>query len=238
MNGQERYEQEKLRNWLFADSRFETFRAAASFINYELVEGDILEFGVGVGKSLALWALSYQRDVEHMAYENEIIQDRRIIGFDSFEGLPEFQESHPRWQKGTFGRNYELYHPWLSWQDDFDENAALSLFSRLDLKPPHLVKGWFTDTLLREYPKSFRKVAVLHLDCDLYQPALEILLALESAMQEGTIVLMDDYFCYKGNPNKGEARAFREFLDKSEKWSAQHYRSYGTFCNSFILYPK
>ncbi len=57
-------------------------------------------------------------------------------------------------------------------------------------------------------------------------------------LQEGTVLLFDEWFSYKGNPSKGEARAFFEFLEAHPEWGAQHYQAYGPYSNSFILYRK
>ena len=40
-------------------------------------------------------------------------------------------------------------------------------------------------------------------------------------LQEGTVLLFDEWFSYKGNPTKGEARAFFEFLEAHPEWGAQ-----------------
>jgi len=58
------------------------------------------------------------------------------------------------------------------------------------------------------------------------------------ACERASILLFDDWFHYRGNPRKGESRAFTEFLDAHPEWQAAHYRSYGTFCNAFILTRK
>jgi len=62
-----------------------------------------------------------------------------------------------------------------------------------------------------------------------------VLFGIEPALQDGAMVLFDDWFHYKGDPNKGEARALREFLSAHPRWEAVQYRSYGVFCNAFIL---
>ena len=54
-------------------------------------------------------------------------------------------------------------------------------------------------------------------------------------LSDGTMVCFDDWFMYKGNPNQGEQRAFREFLEAHPHWQAIPYQPYSVFCNSFIL---
>jgi hypothetical protein len=61
------------------DPRWATFCRAMEYVNYEAVPGDIVEFGVFTGISLALLAKAHACDPKGM--------QRRIGGFDSFEGL-------------------------------------------------------------------------------------------------------------------------------------------------------
>ena len=53
--------------------------------------------------------------------------------------------------------------------------------------------------------------------------------------QDGTMVLFDDWFLFKGHPDKGESRAFSEFLTAHREWEAVPYRTYGTCGRAFIL---
>ena len=62
--------------------------------------------------------------------------------------------------------------------------------------------------------------------------------ALEPVLQDGSILLFDDWFHYRGHPGKGEARAFSEFLSAHPAWGAVQYQAYSTFCNSFILHRR
>ena len=55
------------------DARHEMFSRAVRFVDYELVEGDILEFGVYTGRSLALF--SYY----HEAFKET--RECRVLGY-------------------------------------------------------------------------------------------------------------------------------------------------------------
>ena len=232
-----KYTAEKALRWLHHDPRKDFFRQAMSFINYEKVEGDIVEFGVGVGKSLALLCMMHEEDKKYWRYNDEILSNRKLIGFDAFEGLPSFAEHHPRWDIATFSSNYEIYHPWLTWQEPISEESVTDLFTLVELPLPQLEKGWFDATL--PYSRNhISKIALAHIDCDVYESTRTVLWTMEPALQDGSLLLFDDYFCYKAHPRKGEARALHEFSQHFPHWHIIPYHAYSTFGNSFILHDK
>src|SRR5207302_4578009 len=89
---------------LRGDARASTFLAAVDYINYEEVPGDIVEFGVFTGLSLAILAQGHQFDPKGMA--------RRIVGFDSFDGLPPAGEAHARSREGACRTSF-AWHPFV-----------------------------------------------------------------------------------------------------------------------------
>lgn len=212
-----------------ADARFSTFCAALEYLNYEAVAGDLLEFGVFTGKSLALFAHAHRFDEKGM--------DRRIVGFDSFHGLPGSAERHERWQPGDCALNHS-WHPLLPLGAPVTPAVPLELFAACGLPRPEIEAGEFALTLPATIPAKYSQVALAHLDCDLYESTREVLAALAPVLADGAVLLFDDWFHYKGHPGKGEARAFTEFLAEHPQWGAQAYRTYGTFCQSFILYRR
>jgi predicted O-methyltransferase YrrM len=209
--------------------RFTMFVRAADFVNFEAVAGDVLEFGTFGGVSLALLARSHEFDPKGMT--------RRIVGYDSFRGLPPSEERHGRWKEGDCA-SIHGWHPFLRPGEPVSEEMVRKLFDRVDLAEPELEVGDFRDTLAATIPAKYRAAAIVHIDCDLYESAKMVLTSLAPILQEGTVVLFDEWFSYKGNPGRGEARAFAEFLDAHAEWGAQHYQAYGPFSNSFILYRK
>jgi len=209
------------------DVRASTFFRVMEFVNYERVEGDILEFGVFGGLTLALLAEGHRCDPKGMT--------RRVVGFDSFQGLPGSDESHARWREGDCATT-QAWHPHLAIGEPVSAEATIRLFEACGLPAPELERGAFEDTLAGTLGSKYDAAAVVHIDCDLYESTKTVLEALTPTLQDGTVVLFDDWFHYRGNPNKGEARAFGEFLEIHHEWRAQPYQTYGTFCNSFVLY--
>jgi hypothetical protein len=110
--------------------------------------------------------------------------DRQVYGFDSFEGLPEDWWTRP---KGTF-------------------SSPPPLFSNPN---GHLVKGWFNESVPQFFSAWKGRIAILHIDCDLYSSTMA---ALEQALEHcgpGTVVLFDEFYNYPGF-EQHEWRAWRE----------------------------
>lgn len=66
---------------------------------------------------------------------------------------------------------------------------------------------------------GIKKLAFVHIDCDYYSSTKEVLNYIEPYLQEGTVILFDDYYCFKGNEQYGEQRAFNEFKKANPKLS-------------------
>lgn len=212
-----------------ADARFSAFCSALEYVNFEAIPGDLLEFGVFSGKSLALLAQAHGFDPKGMS--------RQVAGFDSFQGLPDSTESHERWRAGDCARNH-AWHPLLPVGAPVTPEVTFELFAACGLPKPEVEAGDFAVTLPATIPSKYAQVALAHLDCDLYESTREVLAALAPVLADGALLLFDDWFHYKGHPGKGEARAFHEFLGEHPAWGAQPFRAYGTFCQSFILYRR
>lgn len=71
------------------------------------------------------------------------------------------------------------------------------MFRRLKLDETriHLVKGWFSDTLP---VTDTGEIALLHLDCDLYQSVKFCLETLYDKVVEGGCIVIDDYGYWSG----------------------------------------
>jgi hypothetical protein len=113
--------------------------------------------------------------------------NRHVWLFDSWEGWPEpdekdFTDMQHAKKGGCLGS---------------EEKTRELLFKRLKLDSTrvHLVKGFFSDTLPR---KEIGTIALLHLDCDLYESVRFCLESLYDDVIEGGCIVIDDYGCWKG----------------------------------------
>ncbi len=118
------------------------------------------------------------------------LTDKQVHGFDSFEGLPE--DWRAGFRKGFFA---------ITGLPDVRKNIVLH-------------KGWFSDSLpgfKKEYPGP---IAFMHMDADLYSSTKDVFDALAERIQPGAVIQFDEFFNYPGW-ERGEAKAFREFVERN-----------------------
>jgi hypothetical protein len=171
--------------------------------------GDYLEFGVYFGDSLYLM---------HSVLEHFGLNNVRLFGFDSFQGLPEVESNIDKgiWSPGEFKSNYEFVKRELT-QKGVDWNKTF------------LVNGWFSDTLNDEFIKkhNMRRASLILIDCDMYSSTTEALKFCDPLIKELAIIIFDDWGAADLDiKNLGEKRAFDEFLSMNPKYSITEFGSY------------
>jgi len=113
-------------------------------------------------------------------------QDRDIYGYDSFEGFPEPTEPDESWRKAQKG---EWSHS-PSGKYKYEPTFIRQILATADIDDNQtLTKGFFKDTLAN-HPKKL--IALLHIDCDLYESHLDSLRALYGKVSTGGIIVFDD----------------------------------------------
>lgn len=215
------------------DIRHTIFRNATRFVDYEMIPGDIFEFGVYTGRSLAL--LAHYHELNKVSI-HRLDFKRSIVGFDSFDGLPS-DDGHPRWRPGLFNVNHS-YHPFCKNGEKVTADTVYSLFERCRLPKPRVEVGKFERLLPKVIGKKYMNVALVHIDCDLYESTKTVLMQLHNVFQEGTVILFDDWFNFRGRKDKGEQKAFYEYQRYHRKWLFKEYQNYATFGKAFILNAK
>jgi hypothetical protein len=188
--------------------RFLFFKRLLDLLND--VEGDVVECGVGRGRSLLLLAL--------LCREEE--KGRQIWGFDSFEGLPEPSEEdasprNPR--KGQYRADIAGVRALLQ------EAQLDDLYMRSKVT---LVKGVFNESL---HKYAGQGIALLHIDADLYQSYLDTLNILYDKVRPGGVIAFDEYMDGITHVNyPGAKQAIDEFFaDKPfELRRDKHYGKY------------
>ena len=140
------------------------------------LRGDIVECGVSVGHGILYWALLCELTA----------QDRMIYGFDSFAGFPpstgedKKTDNTFQTQRGDYSSPPELVMKVL------EEGRISPSFVSQKVR---LVRGFFEKTL-QDYKGT---IALLHLDCDLYDSYHTCLSSLYSRVLTGGVVLFDEY---------------------------------------------
>jgi len=198
----------------------EIFKEVMRFIAFSKLEGDYLEFGVCEGKSfIAAFRFAQMSRLKLM----------KFYAFDSFQGLPEITgvdvDRFRQFSEGEYSCSV----------DEFKKNISKN---GVDLNKVKIIPGWYDEVLNEETKKKLpiKKAAVIMIDCDLYKSTVPVLNFITDYVQDGTIILFDDWFCFRGDPNRGEQKAFREWLKKNPSIKAIEYHKYCSHGNSFIIY--
>jgi hypothetical protein len=211
---------------------------AAHIISEQGIEGDYLEFGVWTGNSLirgyrALKTVSenYQslapyRLKENAAQTKKVWEDMRFFAFDSFQGLPELDGID---REGRFFAKGQF----ACTESDVRENLVKG---GVPLSKVITVPGWYKETCTTETIRKYgmKKAAIVFVDCDLYESTKTVLAFVEPLLVDGTIIIFDDWTCYRGNPHLGEQRAFHEWKATLTDWVFSEYQKEGHSRTSFI----
>ena len=138
-----------------------------------------LEFGVHKGESIKYWA--------------KLLNDSSmLIGFDSFEGLPESWGTDSNYKKGALSTGGKI--PVIN-------DKRIKFF-----------KGWFNEVLPKYTLPNGYDVLVIYLDADLYSSTKYVLNHFTKYINPGTYIGFDDM-----NRPDHEPRAFKEFIDETGK---------------------
>lgn len=210
--------------------------AASSFITWNQIEGDYLEFGVWEGASFiaAYHAVRDQRR-RHFTYGYDTADYRRwkdnpprFMAFDSFAGLP-----------GGTGERHVDYHRG-AYQCPEDRFKANLKNQGVDLSAVLTVPGFYDKTLNADTKAKLglRKAAMVMIDCDLYESTMPVLDFLTDLVGQGTIIIFDDWFRFRGSPEHGEQRACREWLAKNPHLELIEYWREGPQAVSFLVNMK
>lgn len=205
-----------MRHGTYDSERVTFFRRAALWLAVNGVTGDVCEFGTAGGES----------------FLNMYFQFRSCPGplphfhlFDSFEGLPDpdARTEHGSWKRGEFSFPYEEF---------------LGRMDFVGVPREHFTatKGFYDATLKPEARARITAgaLSLIHIDCDLYESTRAALDFVTPLVQKGTLVLLDDYYCSKGNLELGECGAFREWTAR-EKLTAVPWCDYSVHGKAFIL---
>jgi hypothetical protein len=95
------------------------------------------------------------------------------------------------------------------------EEEFLAITEGAGMPPERLrtVKGFYDQCLTPALAETLRprKAAVVFVDCDLYSSTVPVLAFAKPFLQPGTVIVFDDWFCFYGDPELGERRAWGEF---------------------------
>jgi O-methyltransferase len=178
---------------------------------------DYLEFGVSRGTSLACM---------YRALESEGQTSVRLLGFDSFEGLPPeaAEESCRDWEPGAYKSTLSATHRYLAREG-------------VDPARITLVKGWFKDTLTLATRErlGLTEASLILVDCDIYSASRDALWFSEPAIHRHAVIFFDDWGWRSDAGEIGQKEAFEEFLAAFPQLVAEPLPAYRPQARVFLI---
>jgi hypothetical protein len=191
------------------------------YLKENRIDGDYYEFGCHRVRTFRM-ALTEAR--------HQNMESMRFLAFDSFRGLPS-PTSNPSlelWhQPGILTTSVETF------REHVDQHGIYT--DRIDT-----FEGYYDESLTADLQASLikrgSKIALVTIDCDLYESAVPVFQFIEPLLQEGSTLYIDDMFVgYKGSPSNGVCRAFLEFQQTS-RFNYMRHMDVGWWGRSYIAY--
>ena len=175
-----KFDYNKKKQVYWSNLSYETIRRLCHYDLYNKtigLNGDIVECGVAQGDTII-----FLRNLQKEKKDN-----RLILALDSFEGFPKGTEKDADWFNALEKPKPRL----LKYNVEYVKNRLIKfgLFDE-DLKSIKFIKGFIPKTF-KDY--DFREVSLLNIDLDLYQPTKDVLNFFWPLMQEGGIMICDEY---------------------------------------------
>jgi len=197
-------------------AKIELIKKALFHCELEKIEGSYFEFGIYEGTSL------YAAVNMHKKHFGSI--ERNFYGFDSFDdGFKYFDDNdkHPFFKEGDFISSY-------------------SKVKKRFKKYPNvnLIKGYLEESIFNKKTTKIcgeDKCAIIFIDTDLMNPSKIALDFIKPILEQGSIIILDDFFAYKGDSSKGTAGALNSFLSENNTIKLREYYKYGQGGISFIV---
>lgn len=158
------------------------------------LDGDVVECGVGPGHSLLMFSFLAREEGKR----------RKLWGFDSFEGFPK-PSLHDKSERNVRRGEWSVSIPEVK-----ERLLRAGLEKEFFSTQVTLVRGWFQNTLPRYRGDS---IALLHIDCDLYESYKMVLDLLYPKVCPGGAILFDEYMrTYEHLEFPGASKAIDEFF--------------------------
>ncbi len=205
----------------FTVGKYLAIKKALYITAHDATYGSYLEFGVFTGSSFN-FAMKVNKKIEKIFGK----MDCEFIGFDSFKGFGEIkkEDENPAFKNHIFSVN--------------EKKVLQNIKKSAKGQKMRIIKGFYQDTIKNKTAQDLNidKARVVMIDCDLKEPARLALEFIRPAIQEGTIILFDDFVFFKGNENKGEFGAFNDFRKKYPEILFRRIFDYGYGSSAFIAH--
>ena len=188
----------------------------------EDIEGEYLEFGIYTGSSFC----HSIRCAKQLVKINPEIEKMKFFGFDSFDGFGDVSddEKHPFYKDQNFSTDMDKV-----------EKRVLKIAKAENFQ---IIPGFFEESL-KPGPAFYgiEKSRIIFVDSDTYSSAKAALKFSVSTIQNGTFIVLDDFYSYKGDQTLGVAGAFNEFI-KENNFFARRVLDYAMGGVAFVLHKR
>tara|TARA_B100001093_G_C26837643_1_gene1019085 strand:+ start:537 stop:1214 length:678 start_codon:yes stop_codon:yes gene_type:complete len=150
------------------------------------IKGDIIEFGIWNGNNLFF----IKKIIDYYRLK------KKVIGFDNFSGFPN-PAKLKKSKKGKYIGKPELI------------KKIIKFFNirNIDIVNDDIMN-------LQKYSKKFKKISLIYIDCNVYEPVKKILETLDNKILKGGIIAFDEA---QNSKNKDENKAMKQFYNKNKK---------------------
>ncbi|MDA9020780.1 TylF/MycF family methyltransferase [Gammaproteobacteria bacterium] len=180
--------------------------------NFDKVDGDIFEYGVYKGNSIISMAVLLKR----------LGSDKKIYGFDSFRGFPEYHEKDDLESfRNEYSENFpskiiddynlierinygykktKLTPKNISSSKEFDDNNIQTIKEKIELLNLDnivLIEGDFKETVPSFFDEFDGSIFSANVDCDLYDGYKISLPYTFSYLEKGGYIHLDEYYSLK-----------------------------------------
>lgn len=193
---------------------------AVRFLATNEIHGSYLEFGLYRGSAFAHFYHAQRRHRLTLP----------MFGFDSFAGLP---AAHGADADPTF-RRYEAGY----FSCSEDEVRAELHRRHVPAQAYTLVPGFYEDSLhpsLYDRP-GLRPAAVVLIDCFYYESTQLALRFITPTLQNGTVLMCNSYFRFKGHPDYGERGAVADWIRQTPAVALTEYAKFGTTGLAYLVH--
>jgi hypothetical protein len=181
------------------------------------IPGCYVEFGVASGNSMRSAEIAEKRS--HSKSLGVMRFPRHLYGFDTFESFASdsSDDKHPTWEGDNFSVSVHKV------RKRFRRQARRITFFQMDASTLNneIEAKRIGNFISEDY------IALALLDMDLGSPTLHALNWIHPKIQNGTILIFDEFLAYKGNPDLGESGALNRFIELHPEISYRQLASYG-----------
>lgn len=151
-----------------------------------------------------------------------------FYAFDTFQGMPDNAEAHAIVEAGHFPCALEEFS---------QRNRAAGLVEGPGVR---YFQGTFADIAARD-PQALaalQPAAIVNLDCDLYGSTRDGLALVLSKLQQGAVLLIDDWNFFSADAHRGQRRAAAEFLAAHPTIAIEPWFSYEFVGQAFLVHRR